>query len=60
MKSLVSFLNILKQEQRRLIVNCAENQMLPSDKTLQKIADLENSIAAVEALIHEAKAEKAS
>jgi hypothetical protein len=43
----------LKSAQRELILNAAKLAMMPSDGTLRKIADLENAIAAVEAVMHE-------
>lgn len=58
MNNIERFLERLKAEQRQLILNSAEAAVLPSDNTLRKIADLENSIAAVEVLIQEEKAEK--
>jgi|GEM_PF-1097995 len=58
MQKLEIFLERLKSAQRQLIVSSADVSILPSDSTLRKIADLENSIAAVEALIHESKPAK--
>jgi hypothetical protein len=43
----------LKSAQRELILSAAKLSMMPSDGTLRKIADLENAIAAVEAVMHE-------
>lgn len=49
-------LDRLKDTQRTLVLQAAQLLMLPPDGTLRKIADLENTIAAVESLIDEAGA----
>ncbi len=46
-------LDRLKDAQRTLIVEAAKIDMLPPDSMLRRVADLENTIAAVEALIEE-------
>ncbi|MET3695228.1 hypothetical protein [Methylobacterium goesingense] len=46
-------LDRLKDAQRTLIVEAAKIAMLPPDSMLRRVADLENTIAAVEALIEE-------
>jgi hypothetical protein len=56
LNDLVQLLARLQQAQRDLIVSVAKTAMMPSDGTLRKIADLENTIAAVEALIQEERA----
>lgn len=43
----------LKEAQRDIILNAAKLSMMPSEGTLRKISDLENTIAAVDALIQE-------
>ncbi|WP_409564122.1 hypothetical protein [Methylobacterium sp. J-068] len=48
-----SLLERLKDAQRTLIVEAAKIDMLPPDSMLRRVADLENTIAAVEALIEE-------
>ncbi|GJE42837.1 hypothetical protein [Methylobacterium soli] len=53
MSDLEALLDRLKAAQRMLVLQAAELAMLPPDGTLRKIADLENTIAAVEALIDE-------
>jgi hypothetical protein len=50
---LQALLDRLQAEQRALIANAARIAMMPSDGTIRRISDLENSIAAVEALMHE-------
>ena len=47
----------LKDAQREIILGAAKLSMMPSEGTLRKISDLENTIAAVDALIQE-EAEK--
>ncbi|KQP80395.1 MULTISPECIES: hypothetical protein [unclassified Methylobacterium] len=53
MSDLDSLLERLKDAQRTLILEAAKIAMLPPDSMLRRIADLENTIAAVEALIEE-------
>ncbi|WP_443136652.1 hypothetical protein [Methylobacterium sp. Leaf112] len=48
-----ALLDRLKNAQRDLILDAAKVAMLPPDSMLRRIADLENTIAAVEALIDE-------
>ena len=50
---LPSLLDRLKQAQHALIEDAARQSGLPSAATVSKIADLENTIAAVLALIEE-------
>lgn len=56
MKELSDLLDRLHKEQRKLIWAAARTAMMPSDGTLRKISDLENTIAAVEALLQEERA----
>jgi uncharacterized coiled-coil protein SlyX len=53
MSDLETLLDRLKNAQRDLILDAAKVAMLPPDSMLRRIADLENTIAAVEALIDE-------
>ena len=53
MSALETLLDRLKNAQRDLILDAAKVAMLPPDSMLRRIADLENTIAAVEALIDE-------
>ncbi|MCJ2080893.1 hypothetical protein [Methylobacterium sp. J-090] len=53
MSDLETLLDRLKNAQRDLILDAAKVAMVPPDSMLRRIADLENSIAAVEALIDE-------
>lgn len=53
MTSLNSLLDRLKARQRDLIMQAAKNDMLPPDGMLKRIAELENAIAAVEAIADE-------
>jgi len=53
MSDLETLLDRLKDAQRTLIVEAAKIDMLPPDCMLRRVADLENTIAAVEALIEE-------
>lgn len=57
MNQLDALLDRLKQAQHTLIDDAAASGMMPSDGTLRKIADLENAIAAVVALIEERESE---
>jgi hypothetical protein len=54
MSDLETLLDRLKDAQRTPVLQAAQLLMLPPDGTLRKIADLENTIAAVEALMNEA------
>lgn len=53
MSDLQTLLDRLKGAQRDLILEAAKVAMVPPDSMLRRIADLENTIAAVEALIDE-------
>jgi len=53
MSDLETLLDRLKDAQRTLIVEAAKIDMLPPDSMLRRVADLENTIAAGEALIEE-------
>ncbi|MBX9934417.1 MAG: hypothetical protein K2Y56_23370 [Methylobacterium sp.] len=53
MDKLEALLNRLKARQRELIVQAAEYDLIPADSTLKRIAELENVIAAVEAVADE-------
>ncbi|WP_194075200.1 hypothetical protein [Methylobacterium durans] len=53
MQKLEALLNRLKAHQRELILEAAERAMLPPDSMLRRIAELENVIAAVEAVTDE-------
>lgn len=53
MSDLENLLERLKDAQRKLIMDAAKIDMLPPDSMLRRVADLENTIAAVEALIEE-------
>lgn len=53
MTSLNSLLDRLKAHQRDLIMQAAKEDMLPPDGMLKRIAELENAIAAVEAIADE-------
>ncbi|KQP08577.1 MAG: hypothetical protein Q7T93_12380 [Methylobacterium sp.] len=53
MSDLETLLDRLKNAQRDLILDAAKVAMVPPDSMLRRIADLENTIAAVEALIDE-------
>lgn len=50
----------LKHAQTELLLLTAKAKVLPSDGTLRKIADLEISLGAIEALIDERRAAKPS
>ena len=52
-EELQRLLDRLKQAQRELILQCANSDTLPSDRALQKIADLEGAISAVEVMLGE-------
>lgn len=53
MTKLDALLNRLKDRQRDLIMQAAEHDAMPADSTLKRIAELENAIAAVEAVAGE-------
>ncbi|NEU13228.1 hypothetical protein G3T14_13955 [Methylobacterium sp. BTF04] len=53
MSDLGTLLDRLKGAQRDLILEAAKFAMLPPDSMLRRVADLENTIAAVEALMDE-------
>ena len=53
MTELLKLSERLKDAQRDIILNAAKLSMMPSEGTLRKISDLENTIAAVDALIQE-------
>ena len=53
MADLNTLLNRLKARQRDLIMQAAKQEMMPPDGMLRQIADLENAIAAVEAVAGE-------
>lgn len=53
MDKLYALLDRLKDRQRDLILQAAEHDTLPADSTLKRIAELENAIAAVEAVADE-------
>lgn len=59
MSDLETLLDRLKKAQRDLILDAAKVAMLPPDSMLRRIADLENTIAAVEALIDEQRHSRA-
>ncbi len=53
MNKLHALLVRLKDRQRNLILQAAEHDTMPADSTLRRIAELENAIAAVEAVAGE-------
>ena len=53
METLVRLLDRLKARQRDLIMEAAQYDTTPADSTLKRIAELENAIAAVEAVAGE-------
>ncbi|WP_200931849.1 hypothetical protein [Methylobacterium sp. Leaf85] len=53
MSKLGALLDRLKAHQHVLIVAAAEHDSMPADSVLKRIAELENAIAAVEALAGE-------
>jgi hypothetical protein len=53
MNQLDALLDRLKEAQHLLIDDAARADMMPSDGVIRKIAELENAIAAVVALMHE-------
>lgn len=52
---LEALLQRLKEEQRRLIMAAAESGMLPSNSTMERVAQLEMNIAAIEHTLDEAQ-----
>lgn len=58
MSELDELLDRLKTAQRELIVTAAQAGMMPSEGVVRKIADLENAITAVDAVIHEEGGER--
>ncbi|MDP4026816.1 hypothetical protein Q8W71_29865 [Methylobacterium sp. NEAU 140] len=55
---LTALLNRLKGRQRDLILEAAQVDALPAHSTIRQIAELENAIAAVEAVADEEAARK--
>ena len=53
MDKLEALLDRLKARQRDLIMEAAQYDTMPADSTLKRIAELENVIAAVEAVADE-------
>lgn len=53
MDKLDALLDRLKARQRDLIMEAAQYDTMPADSTLKRIAELENAIAAVEAVADE-------
>ena len=53
MDTLDRLLDRLKARQRDLIMEAAQYDAMPADSTLKRIAELENAIAAVEAVADE-------
>ncbi|MCJ2107025.1 hypothetical protein MKK70_16895 [Methylobacterium sp. E-041] len=53
MDKLNTLLDRLKARQRDLIMEAAQYETMPADSTLKRIAELENAIAAVEAVADE-------
>ncbi|MBX9933742.1 MAG: hypothetical protein K2Y56_19845 [Methylobacterium sp.] len=60
MPNLDSLLERLKVRQRDLIMEAAQSDRLPADSTLRRISELENAIAAVEAVAAEEAAKARS
>ena len=52
-EKLEALLQRLKEEQRRLILAAAELAMLPSNSTMERVAQLELNIAAIEHTLEE-------
>ncbi len=50
---LIALRERLADAQRKLLLEAAEANLLPSDNALRRIADLENALAAVDVLITE-------
>jgi hypothetical protein len=55
-EDLSALLDRLKKSQRDLISSAARARVMPSDGTIRKVAELENAIAGVEAVLHETAA----
>lgn len=53
MSKLEALLERLKAHQRVLIFAAADHDMMPADSVLKRVAELENAIAAVEAVMAE-------
>lgn len=53
MQKLEALLDRLKAHRREIILEASERDMLPPDSMLRRIAELENVIAAVEAVADE-------
>ena len=53
MDKLEALLDRLKTRQRDLIMEAAQYDTMPADSTLKRIAELENAIAAIEAVADE-------
>ncbi|GJD41914.1 hypothetical protein OICFNHDK_4398 [Methylobacterium bullatum] len=53
MSKLQTLLDRLKAHQHVLIVAAADHDTMPADSVLRRVAELENAIAAVEAVIAE-------
>ncbi|MCJ2103838.1 hypothetical protein MKK70_00265 [Methylobacterium sp. E-041] len=53
METLDRLLDRLKARQRDLIMEAAQYDTMPADSTLKRVAELENAIAAVEAVADE-------
>ncbi|MHC2018706.1 hypothetical protein [Methylobacterium sp. CM6247] len=53
MSTLVALLDRLKAHQHVLNVGAADHDTMPADSVLKRIAELENAIAAVEAMMAE-------
>ncbi|KQO52659.1 hypothetical protein ASF24_22555 [Methylobacterium sp. Leaf86] len=53
MSKLVALLDRLKAHQHVLIVAAADHDTMPADSVLKRVAELENAIAAVEAVMAE-------
>ncbi len=58
METLVRLLDRLKARQRDLIMEAAQYDTMPADSTLKRIAELENAIAAVEAVADEERRQR--
>jgi hypothetical protein len=58
--ALSALLGRLQATQRELIAEAASRAMLPSDGAIRRSSELENVIAAVEALIHDEAKDKST
>ena len=58
MDKLDALLDRLKTRQRDLIMEAAQYDTMPADSTLKRIAELENAIAAVEAVADEQRSRR--